>query len=205
MAEGARLEIVCAFTRTVGSNPTLSATVSRRSPAAARVGFDARLADVPSTRLGANPFRRPASLRSLVEEGRRAHVDPRRFARWSGDLKTHLFCGEVPEWSNGAVSKTVDRASDPWVRIPPSPPLDSLGFGRRSEPGERHGRDDRGSWSCRHGGERRAAGSFASAPALRGGRRAGVAGPPGRRLVDSPVALPVRLFGLDLEGLSRLD
>ena len=30
--------------------------------------------------------------------------------------------GEVPEWSNGAVSKTVDRASGPWVRIPPSPP-----------------------------------------------------------------------------------
>ena len=33
--------------------------------------------------------------------------------------------GEVPEWSNGAVSKTVDRASDPWVRIPPSPPSTS--------------------------------------------------------------------------------
>ncbi len=30
--------------------------------------------------------------------------------------------GEVPEWSIGAVSKTVDRASGPWVRIPPSPP-----------------------------------------------------------------------------------
>ena len=30
--------------------------------------------------------------------------------------------GEVPEWSNGAVSKTVDGASRPWVRIPPSPP-----------------------------------------------------------------------------------
>ena len=28
----------------------------------------------------------------------------------------------MPEWSNGAVSKTVDRASGPWVRIPPSPP-----------------------------------------------------------------------------------
>ena len=32
-------------------------------------------------------------------------------------------CGEVPEWSIGAVSKTVERASVPWVRIPPSPPL----------------------------------------------------------------------------------
>ncbi len=30
--------------------------------------------------------------------------------------------GEVPEWSNGTVSKTVDRVSGPWVRIPPSPP-----------------------------------------------------------------------------------
>src|SRR3954469_5821893 len=31
--------------------------------------------------------------------------------------------GEVPERSNGAVSKTVDRATGPWVRIPPSPPF----------------------------------------------------------------------------------
>jgi hypothetical protein len=30
--------------------------------------------------------------------------------------------GEVPEWSIGAVSKTVERASVPRVRIPPSPP-----------------------------------------------------------------------------------
>ena len=30
--------------------------------------------------------------------------------------------GGVPEWSNGAVSKTVVRASVPWVRIPPPPP-----------------------------------------------------------------------------------
>ena len=33
-----------------------------------------------------------------------------------------LTCGEVPEWSIGAVSKTVERASVPRVRIPPSPP-----------------------------------------------------------------------------------
>lgn len=32
-------------------------------------------------------------------------------------------CGEVPEWSNGAVSKTVEGASPPRVRIPVSPPL----------------------------------------------------------------------------------
>ena len=30
--------------------------------------------------------------------------------------------GEVPEWSIGAVSKTVERVSVPRVRIPPSPP-----------------------------------------------------------------------------------
>ena len=32
-----------------------------------------------------------------------------------------LVKGEMPEWSNGAVSKTVDRISDPRVRIPLSP------------------------------------------------------------------------------------
>ena len=31
--------------------------------------------------------------------------------------------GEVPEWLNGAVSKTVVGASPPRVRIPLSPPL----------------------------------------------------------------------------------
>jgi hypothetical protein len=31
--------------------------------------------------------------------------------------------GEVPEWSNGTVSKTVVRVTVPWVRIPPSPPV----------------------------------------------------------------------------------
>ena len=41
--------------------------------------------------------------------------------------------GEVPEWSNGAVSKTVDRASGPWVRIPPSPPICSSSTRRLSE------------------------------------------------------------------------
>jgi hypothetical protein len=30
--------------------------------------------------------------------------------------------GEVPEWPNGAVSKTVVPLWAPWVRIPPSPP-----------------------------------------------------------------------------------
>ncbi len=32
-------------------------------------------------------------------------------------------CGGVPEWSNGAVSKTVVRVTVPWVRIPPPPPV----------------------------------------------------------------------------------
>jgi hypothetical protein len=36
--------------------------------------------------------------------------------------------GEVPEWSNGTVSKTVVRATVPWVRIPPSPPITQLFF-----------------------------------------------------------------------------
>ena len=31
-------------------------------------------------------------------------------------------CGEVPEWSIGAVSKTVDPSQGPRVRIPSSPP-----------------------------------------------------------------------------------
>ena len=34
--------------------------------------------------------------------------------------------GEVPEWLNGAVSKTVVGASPPRVRIPLSPPLLSM-------------------------------------------------------------------------------
>ena len=35
-------------------------------------------------------------------------------------------CGEVPEWSNGAVSKTVEGASLPRVRIPVSPPFHAI-------------------------------------------------------------------------------
>src|ERR1700674_1377063 len=31
-------------------------------------------------------------------------------------------CGEVREWLNRAVSKTVEPLRVPWVRIPPSPP-----------------------------------------------------------------------------------
>jgi hypothetical protein len=51
-------------------------------------------------------------------------------------------CGEVPEWSNGAVSKTVDLSRGPWVRIPPSPPgrqasPERCPSGRRSTLGKR--------------------------------------------------------------------
>ena len=35
-------------------------------------------------------------------------------------------CGEVPEWSIGAVSKTVEPARVPRVRIPPSPPFSTV-------------------------------------------------------------------------------
>jgi hypothetical protein len=37
--------------------------------------------------------------------------------------KLHERHGEVPERSNGTVSKTVVRVTVPWVRIPPSPPI----------------------------------------------------------------------------------
>ena len=36
-------------------------------------------------------------------------------------FKNDVLIGEMPEWSNGAVSKTVDRISGPRVRIPLSP------------------------------------------------------------------------------------
>jgi hypothetical protein len=38
-------------------------------------------------------------------------------------LGAQNFNGEMPEWSNGAVSKTVDRFCDPGVRIPLSPQI----------------------------------------------------------------------------------
>ena len=38
------------------------------------------------------------------------------------DFLSEINCGEVPEWSNGAVSKTVVGATLPRVRIPVSPP-----------------------------------------------------------------------------------
>ena len=53
-----------------------------------------------------------------------------RMGRYKADLPTtlggRLAFGEVPEWSNGTVSKTVVRVTVPWVRIPPSPPAIKL-------------------------------------------------------------------------------
>ena len=43
-------------------------------------------------------------------------------------MTSESACGEVPEWSNGAVSKTVVGASLPRVRIPVSPPLDAIKY-----------------------------------------------------------------------------
>ena len=43
-------------------------------------------------------------------------------ARYAALLDHHLNCGGMPEWLNGAVSKTVVRASVPGVRIPLPPP-----------------------------------------------------------------------------------
>ena len=44
-----------------------------------------------------------------------------------------VFYGEMPEWSIGAVSKTVERASVPRVRIPVSPPFFHSGGYARSD------------------------------------------------------------------------
>ena len=49
-----------------------------------------------------------------------------------------VAAGEVAEWSNAAVLKTVERVSVPWVRIPPPPPLShSLTIDRRYPPRKR--------------------------------------------------------------------
>lgn len=39
--------------------------------------------------------------------------------------RTNEYLGGVPEWLNGAVSKTVVHANVPGVRIPPPPPINS--------------------------------------------------------------------------------
>ena len=52
---------------------------------------------------------------------------PARTVKHRVERQDHT-CGEVPEWSNGAVSKTVVLAIVPWVRIPPSPPFFPFGL-----------------------------------------------------------------------------
>src|SRR5262249_52072204 len=42
---------------------------------------------------------------------------------FSQQARNGIGSGEVREWLNRAVSKTVVPARVPWVRIPPSPPL----------------------------------------------------------------------------------
>ncbi len=83
---------------TVGSNPTLSASPPRTS------------------------CFRELGEKQLEESNSR--ID-RGLNDDEGDLQSRAGSGdsgEVPEWSIGAVSKTVDRSRGPWVRIPPSPP-----------------------------------------------------------------------------------
>jgi hypothetical protein len=50
----------------------------------------------------------------------------RKGLRRRSGAATDTRAGEVPEWSNGTVSKTVVRVTVPWVRIPPSPPASLL-------------------------------------------------------------------------------
>ena len=66
---------------------------------------------VPPLILSGQSVKTPASSQAAGQPG---PVRPR--------FQTASFRGEVPEWSNGAVSKTVERASVPRVRIPLSPP-----------------------------------------------------------------------------------
>ena len=63
---------------------------------------------------------------SAPDLGLGARLPNDREAGFVSPMCAQWRCGEVPEWSNGAVSKTVERASVPRVRIPPSPPLSSL-------------------------------------------------------------------------------
>jgi hypothetical protein len=82
---------------------------------------------MPVKRLRSSTPGRPGQSQpaALKLQGDRAHFSFRLarkpFRRREPDhgLKAH---GEVPEWLNGTVSKTVVRVTVPWVRIPPSPP-----------------------------------------------------------------------------------
>ncbi len=64
------------------------------------------------------------------------------FCSWSPEGSIH--CGEVTEWLNGAVSETVEHFDVPRVRIPASPPENSIAamFGGVAQLGERFVRNE---------------------------------------------------------------
>ena len=66
---------------------------------------------------GAWQAARPALTGALPMDCRCANIAPTQPQR---------RCGELPEWSNGAVSKTVEPLGVPRVRIPHSPPSTKL-------------------------------------------------------------------------------
>ncbi len=70
-------------------------------------------------RLAAGSVSLPGDVRSLpAHEGeRKSSPEPGRY-----NEAVRLPSGEVREWLNRAVSKTVEPSRAPWVRIPPSPP-----------------------------------------------------------------------------------
>ena len=78
-----------------------------------------KAASVPKSGRGGLPPTQPAARRFRP-------CRPRVGRLGSANPGVSLNRGEVPEWSNGAVSKTVVLLRVPWVRIPPSPPLFSL-------------------------------------------------------------------------------
>ena len=53
-------------------------------------------------------------------------IDKFRISREKSYFKLESFHGEVTEWLNVAVSKTVVRESVPRVRIPLSPPVKNM-------------------------------------------------------------------------------
>src|SRR5215510_9885467 len=79
---------------------------------------------------------------------------------FSQQARNGIGSGEVREWLNRAVSKTVVPARVPWVRIPPSPPPNEFGLAslefwnlaRAGRPALMLTRDPRICWErCRSG------------------------------------------------------
>ena len=63
----------------------------------------------------------PASLTEFGAPARLGAERLRRALQCLASLRLVKSCG-VPERSNGAVLKTADGATRPWVQIPPPPP-----------------------------------------------------------------------------------